>query len=419
MRNSVIKFLCLFLFLNISSSLSQWQVIPNNVTHNFNDIVFANENTGFTGVTKIPDSTGIIYKTVNMGANWSLLETVSDPIRTIYVVSPSEIYTVGKSYVLHTTTGGGMWDPIFFQYYDLYDIRFQNASTIYLCGYKQTDNRGVLIRSSSGGIFWNFTFIFENSNKLFCIRFPNSTTGYVCGQNGTMRKVVEGVTDWLLINTGTSRNLNSMYFFNENTGFAVGDNSTLLKTVNGGYPWFHMNINVVNVNFRSIEFYDANTGFICGSNGFIAKTTDGGDNWVQQNSNVTTGLNTIQFINRDTLYCAGNSGKFLRTYTGGNPIGINEITTSVPSEFSLSQNYPNPFNPVTKIRFAVGGKSSAQIFLSVFDVLGNEVAVIVDQNLKPGIYEADWDASSYPSGVYFYKLQAGEFSQTKKMILVK
>ncbi len=414
------NFLFLMILIGYAFTLhSQWQVVPNNVTNNFNDIVFINENTGFAGVTKIPDSTGIVYKTVNKGANWSLLETGSDPIRTVYVVSQTEIYTLGRSYLLHSTNGGGMWNPVFFQYYDLYDIRFQDFSTIYLCGYKQTDNRGVLIRSSNGGIYWNFTFIFENSNKLFCIRFPNQSTGYVCGQNGTMRKVVEGVTDWLLINTGTSRNLNSMYFFNETSGFAAGDNATLLKTVNGGYPWFHMNINAANVDFRSIEFYDANTGFICGTNGYIAKTSDGGDNWIQQTSNVTTAINTIQFLNRDTLYSAGNAGKFLRTYTGGDPIGISEISNSLPDQYSLSQNYPNPFNPLTKIEFAISGQSVAQTFLSVYDVLGNEVAVIVNQDLKPGVYEVDWDASSYPSGVYFYKLQAGEFSQTKKMILVK
>ena len=102
--------------------------------------------------------------------------------------------------------------------------------------------------------------------------------------------------------------------------------------------------------------------------------------------------------------------------------GNSEIT----GEFSLSQNYPNPFNPTTKIKFAVSGSSAAQTFLSVYDVLGKEVAVLVNQQLQPGTYEADWDASAYPSGVYYYKLQVAPstgsvrgFTDTKKMVLIK
>ncbi len=100
-------------------------------------------------------------------------------------------------------------------------------------------------------------------------------------------------------------------------------------------------------------------------------------------------------------------------------VGIQQISVETPRSFGLSQNYPNPFNPVTKIKFSISGKSVAQTFLSVFDVLGNEVAVIVNQNLKPGIYETDWDASTYPSGVYFYELKTNSFKETKKMILLK
>ncbi|NOS84162.1 MAG: T9SS type A sorting domain-containing protein [Ignavibacteria bacterium] len=101
-------------------------------------------------------------------------------------------------------------------------------------------------------------------------------------------------------------------------------------------------------------------------------------------------------------------------------------STETPNEFSLSQNYPNPFNPVTKIKFAVSGTSTAQTTLAVYNVLGHEVSVLVNQQLQPGTYEADWDASAYPSGVYYYKLEirqagsaSGSFTETKKMVLIK
>jgi uncharacterized delta-60 repeat protein len=99
------------------------------------------------------------------------------------------------------------------------------------------------------------------------------------------------------------------------------------------------------------------------------------------------------------------------------PVGITQILNEIPKEFALSQNYPNPFNPVTNIKFALPTSSFAK--LVVFDVLGREVANLVNEQLKPGIYEVDFDGTNFPSGVYFYKLTSENFSQTRKMILVK
>ncbi|MBE2216949.1 MAG: T9SS type A sorting domain-containing protein [Ignavibacteria bacterium] len=100
-------------------------------------------------------------------------------------------------------------------------------------------------------------------------------------------------------------------------------------------------------------------------------------------------------------------------------VGVNQINFEVPEKFQLSQNYPNPFNPITKINFAISGTSVAQTFLSVYDALGREVTSLVNQRLNPGTYEVSWDASAYPSGVYYYKLESGSFTETKKMVLLK
>jgi hypothetical protein len=98
-------------------------------------------------------------------------------------------------------------------------------------------------------------------------------------------------------------------------------------------------------------------------------------------------------------------------------VGIKPISTEIPAKFNLDQNYPNPFNPSTSIRFDIAKASIVKI--TVFDVTGREVEVIANENVKPGKYEATWDASKYSSGVYFYQLSAGEFTDTKKMILSK
>ncbi|MDP1678372.1 MAG: T9SS type A sorting domain-containing protein [Bacteroidota bacterium] len=90
---------------------------------------------------------------------------------------------------------------------------------------------------------------------------------------------------------------------------------------------------------------------------------------------------------------------------------------NIPSSFSLEQNYPNPFNPITKIRFSLANNESAT--LRIFDVLGKEITTLINEQLIAGTYDVSWDATAYPSGVYFYRLQTKDFSQTKKLVLTK
>jgi hypothetical protein len=88
-----------------------------------------------------------------------------------------------------------------------------------------------------------------------------------------------------------------------------------------------------------------------------------------------------------------------------------------PSEYSLEQNYPNPFNPVTTISYSI--KANGLVSLKIFDILGNEVATLVNQDQIAGSYSLEFDASTYASGIYFYSLTSGEYISTKKMILLK
>jgi hypothetical protein len=89
----------------------------------------------------------------------------------------------------------------------------------------------------------------------------------------------------------------------------------------------------------------------------------------------------------------------------------------VPISYSLSQNYPNPFNPSTTIRFAL--PKSGHVELKVYNTLGQEVATLVNEEKTAGTYSAQWNASSVASGVYFYRLKAGEYNETRKLLLMK
>ena len=107
----------------------------------------------------------------------------------------------------------------------------------------------------------------------------------------------------------------------------------------------------------------------------------------------------------------------LLTSNGCSPIGITPISTEIPGDFKLNQNYPNPFNPVTNITFDI--PKSSFVKLSIFEVSGKMIEVPVNQDLSAGSYNVDFDASQLSSGIYFYKLEAGEFTQTKKMMVIK
>jgi hypothetical protein len=113
----------------------------------------------------------------------------------------------------------------------------------------------------------------------------------------------------------------------------------------------------------------------------------------------------------------GNYEIYHKRNPTGNPVGIKNISSEIPSSYSLSQNYPNPFNPSTKIKFQV--PSSKFVKLIVFDILGKEVATLVNESLQPGTYETTFDASNLASGIYFYRLQSENFVETRRMLMVK
>ena len=123
-----------------------------------------------------------------------------------------------------------------------------------------------------------------------------------------------------------------------------------------------------------------------------------------------TKTDTIEFIITDNN-TINKTKQFILSYTG-------------PKEFKLEQNYPNPFNPTTKIRFTVPALTPSlsqreRVILKVYDILGNEVTTLVNEEKEPGYYEVEFNAEQLSSGIYFYRLQVGNYTQTKKMILLR
>ncbi|MCI0717124.1 MAG: T9SS type A sorting domain-containing protein [Chlorobi bacterium] len=117
------------------------------------------------------------------------------------------------------------------------------------------------------------------------------------------------------------------------------------------------------------------------------------------------------------VWASGNGNDMRAAHSCATTVGINGNNNGIPTVYSLSQNYPNPFNPVTNIKFAI--PNGGLVKIAVYDITGREVAALVNQSLNAGSYTVDFDASSLSSGVYFYSISAGNFTDTKKMVLIK
>jgi hypothetical protein len=329
-------------------------------------------------------------------------------------------------------------------------------------------NNGVVLVSSNTGLNW-ITKTPVTTANLNAV--DHNYWLFAVGDNGTILYANEMFTGNLVTRTsGTTRNLRGVVISSVNNQriIVIGDKGTILTSTDTGNNWENVSIpdttfNFYAINQKSVNQLNSGDRFIAvGSGGRIYKSTDIGATWQQKTSGTTNTLRSVYFMTLDSGIVVGDNGTIRLTTNGGeswftdsyfnspssrnyksvscihmqsrtfsvmsdsifvvsdDPITFTAVTlisSEIPQQFLLSQNYPNPFNPTTNIKFAT--PKSGFVKLTIFDMLGREVETLVNENLNAGTYKADWNAASYSSGVYFYKIQTGEFSEIKKMILVK
>ena len=166
-----------------------------------------------------------------------------------------------------------------------------------------------------------------------------------------------------------------------------------------------------------IDWYDSTSGdkrqlLNCGP----FSMTSGSEQFLVTAAIGQRGSNNNQSV-AQIIDLSDNAKNFYNNSFGGTPIGLIPVSNEVPNQFKLEQNYPNPFNPTTKIKFAI--PEAGNVTLKIFDVNGKEIVTLVNQHLLAGIYETDWQGINYASGVYFYSISAGKYTETRKMILMK
>ncbi len=414
----MVKFYNFLLFFCLLSGLgySQWVVLNSGTGSNLKTTCFINASTGFAGGVG-----GLLLKTTNSGINWnSSTSGLGSDINSIsFYNSTTGLACAGGGNIIITTNTGASWSPVASGTTDnLYSIYlFDNINGV--C----TGSSGTLMFTSNGGLNW-VVAVTGFISSYYGITMVSSSNAFACGVNTIFQpliaKTTNGGANWTYSTfylNGNEGNLRDIQFINTNEGFAVSNvwngQGGISYTSNGGTNWSSQLMPYI---LNGLDFVNQNTGYLVGANGYVTRTTDKGVSWSAQLSGTSAVLRNIDFVDSLTGFAVGDGGVIIKTTNGG-ITAIEPISSEIPSRFSLSQNYPNPFNPAANIKFQI--PNAGFVNLKIYDALGREILTLVNEQLNPGIYEVGWNASAYPSGVYYYKLISGSYSETKKMILIK
>ena len=421
MKKIITLILLLFIYSSNFYSQTGWFQQNSGTLLNLNSVYFVDGNTGYTvGDTGQYTIVNNLFKTTNGGSNWVRLNFSFYPLSSVFFLDANTGFicgggTYGGHTLSRTTNGGLNWNGgLINDTTKMYSVYFINSLTGFQTGFYGLNASGVscIFKSTDGGITWNKQYIGLYPEDIFSISFGDINTGYICGA-GIFGKTTNTGVNWMSGYLPPISNMRSVFFINNTIGWIVGDSYNVNKTTNGGTNWSSFNLGNY---LYSIRFVNDQSGWVCGNGGAIYGTTNGGTNWTQQTTGISTTLYSLYFINAQTGWAVGATGRILKTTTGGLTL-INPISNEVPNNFKLFQNYPNPFNPITKIKYQIAG--GVFVKLIIYDILGREIGTLVNENLQPGSYEARWDATNYSSGVYFYRIQAGNYVNVKKIVLVK
>lgn len=434
-------FIALFLFVLPGICLAQWHDASGNLPEW--SLAWSIEAVDYnSAIISINASDNIesIFITENAGENWRSLgwpQTVGTFKTAIDIsaVDKNNIWlAVDNGTIVHTSDGGENWeiqfeDPsltVFMNYIEMFDS--QNG--IAMGDGITTDDPAVFLKTTNGGSTWisinDYAFGPYSGDTWRRLDFVNTEVGYFyeSGQNPqAMYKTTDGCENWTKLTSYTS-NCTILKFYDEQRGISVNVNGGVFNTFDGGESWDPAETNPTGWG-NDVEFLPDNPdGVLFTSSAGLFYSISGGMDWIKDESFPEDFYGRdIDFAQTNSCWLIGDKGYLFRsTNAGGIILSVDEENN--PKEFKLSQNYPNPFNPTTTIEYTipVGGEnllSQQSVKVIVYDILGKQVAELVNQKQSPENYRITFDASGFSSGIYFYQLSTGEFKQTKKMILLR
>jgi hypothetical protein len=243
--------------------------------------------------------------------------------------------------------------------------------------------------------------------------FANGSVVYAATDGAGIYVTTNYGSSWQPVNTGLANlNVRSIAFLNSYL-FAGTLGGGVFASSSNGQTWQQRNSGLANTNVNA--FFTIGSRVVAGTDRGIFISSNYGTSWFERNEG-WEGPKVLSFISGEFLH-AGTEADMVWTRALEEIVSVKTISSDVPDKFILFRNYPNPFNPSTKIKFMIAKTGFAS--LKIFDALGKEIAALVNGNLKAGTYETDFNAAGLNSGVYFYKLSAGNYSETKKMVIIK
>jgi photosystem II stability/assembly factor-like uncharacterized protein len=404
---------------------AQW-LFQNSTTNNhLNDVSFTDSLHGW-----VVGNNGIIFHTRDSGNNWSpQISTVRQTLSSVSFCDTMNGWIVGdEGSVLTTSNGGETWRFIELDTsINILNTKVQclSPSTAVIFNkrweYDIYVEPRVWITSDTGSTWTEIASQPGYYNWWYDFHFATDSIGFIAGISGNayekliVVKTNDGgsTLDTSYINWKVQGGFKRIYFKNRYEGWLLAD--SIYHSINSGVDWKGIAINNFNVSKDLVMFGD--TGYVVQNEGKIFQTTDGGYTWNFQSLGIKI-INKIDFINPRVGWAVGQYGTIAYTDNAG-ITSTNDFCTNSSSELCrLYQNYPNPFNPVTTIEFYL--PKTSDVTLKIYNILGEEVATLVSDRLNAGTHQYEWSRSAgMASGVYLYRLEAGEFIETRKMILMR
>jgi len=306
---------------------------------------------------------------------------------------------------------------------------FANSSIIYA-------GRDKIFKSTNSGNNWTATnnnnpldgnpaiaieISYSSGNKVYAATAPFGTT------RGNIFRTTNGGTSWVNI-TGILPDLFPSDIavdpFDDNivyvTLYGFGS-SHIFKSTDSGDNWIDITDNLPDIPTPSVVVDPNNTNHVyVGTDVGVFVSTTGGGNWQDFNEGLPDAVQAMDLnytmINNVIRVMTHGNGAYERKFLS-QIVSSTEGESTTVLDFKLEQNYPNPFNPTTNLEFRIS--DGGFVSLKVYDVLGNEITTLINNELSSGIHKVEFDGTVLPSGTYFYRLDAGRYSETKKMVLLK
>jgi len=430
------KSIIFFLLVNISV-FAQWNQIGQSLNAEISSLVKSN-NILFATTTKsgiFSSSDEVSWTAKNSGLTDLIVNDIAKKSDGTLAVGTK------NSGVYISTNNGNLWQ----QKSNGLTIPFQalpNTNTIIYSGQNMVEGGGYgIFTSTDNGENWTRTF-----PSTYGVRglYKGSNYTYVGVGPSVYRSSDDGL-NWNFVVTANTT-IKKFVTFPLAAGqdkIFVGTDGGIYYSDNNGSSWVEkkiLNKNINDIISNGNNIFVASEPFMTNESGYIYVSTDFGNNWKDITANISSvAANHVRkiLIDGDYIYVGTSLGNVYKRKLSDVVTAIEQSDYSIPTEFILDQNYPNPFNPSTTISFSIPqvmvrqahhdnadvipslSRDEVHVTLKVYDVLGREVATLVNDNLSAGSYSYNFDASKLTSGVYLYKLQAGKFSETKKMILMK